>query len=548
MSNPEFSVRPDRVGRSLTHLCGGALALCLLMVIGLLALLAYQGLRYFWPGAIAEIDLKDGRKVIGEVVERVPVRDASGERSKNQFELRIKSGNRDLTGRDFEWVREDTITSLKGSPDLMLFEREEWGNFYGKLLEIRRGKDVLAQGSKAAFPLLREILESKESQRKRIEALDKGERDDVNYAIRKLEWERRDLERQTPEKSPKAMARMAEIEQERSALFGRADAISRRMGELRTELLAEVAIVQAADGQTKEISIGTLVRAIMPNGMSTWERLKLYFARAFEFVADDPRESNTEGGIFPAIFGTVLMVLLMAIFVVPLGVLAALYLREYAKQGPVVRIVRIAVNNLAGTPSIVFGVFGLGFFVHLCGGTIDSIFYPERLPEPTFGTGGVLWAALTLSLLTVPVVIVATEEGLAAVPRIVREGSLALGATKWETIRRVVLPASTPAILTGMILAMGRAAGEVAPLMIVGMVKLADLPIDHHPPYLHLDGKFMHLGFHIYDVGLQSPNIEATKPIVSATAFLLIAVVTTLNLFAISVRNRLRKKYAQSGV
>jgi len=295
--------------------------------------------------------------------------------------------------------------------------------------------------------------------------------------------------------------------------------------------------------------VGNVVRAVRPNLLGPAGRARLYLARAWEFVSADPRESNTEGGIFPAIFGTVMMVFLMSIAVAPLGVLAALYLREYARQGPLVRMVRIAVNNLAGVPSIVFGVFGLGFFVYLVGGTLDRLFYPEALPTPTFGTGGILWASLTLALLTVPVVIVATEEGLAAVPRIVREGSLALGATKFETTWKVVVPAAAPGILTGLILAMARAAGEVAPLMIVGMVKLAPaLPIDGRFPWIHLERKFMHLGFHIYDVGFQSPNVEATKPLVFATALLLIAVVTVMNLVAIAVRSHLRRKYSGSAV
>src|SRR6185436_19428542 len=185
-------------------------------------------------------------------------------------------------------------------------------------------------------------------------------------------------------------------------------------------------------------------------------RLRLYLGRLWEFVTGDPRESNTEGGIFPAIFGTVMMVFIMSLMAVPFGVLAALYLPQYARQGPLVRTVRIAVNNLAGVPSIVFGVFGLGFFVYVLGGSIDRLFYAEALPTPTFGTGGILWASLTLALLTVPVVIVAAEEALAAVPRSMREASLAAGATKWQTIQRVVLPAATPGILTGLILAMAR--------------------------------------------------------------------------------------------
>jgi phosphate transport system permease protein len=264
-----------------------------------------------------------------------------------------------------------------------------------------------------------------------------------------------------------------------------------------------------------------------------------------EFVLGEPREANTEGGIFPAIFGTVLMVIIMSIVVTPFGVVAAVYLHEYAKQGLLNRIIRIAVNNLAGVPSIVYGVFGLGFFVYFVGGNIDQWLFPEALPTPTLGTPGLLWSSLTLALLTVPVVIVATEEGLARVPQAIREGSLALGATKAETLWRTVMPMATPAMMTGLILAIARAAGEVAPLMLVGVVKLApSLPLDGNFPFLHLDRKFMHLGFHIYDVGFQSPNVEAARPLVYATTLLLVLIIVSLNLFAIRIRNRLRESYS----
>ena len=243
------------------------------------------------------------------------------------------------------------------------------------------------------------------------------------------------------------------------------------------------------------------------------------------------------------------MVMIMSALATPLGVLAAFYLREYARQGTMVSIVRIAVNNLAGVPSIVFGVFGVGFFIYFIGGTIDQLFFPEALPTPTFGTGGILWASLTMALLTVPVVIVSTEEGLAAVPKGTREASLALGATKFETSWRVVIPAVMPSILTGLILAMARAAGEVAPLMITGVVKLApSLPVDGLWPFIHLERKFMHLGFHIYDVGFQSPNVDAARPMVFATTLLLILMVILLNIAAIYLRNRLRKKLSASAV
>jgi phosphate transport system permease protein len=228
----------------------------------------------------------------------------------------------------------------------------------------------------------------------------------------------------------------------------------------------------------------------------------------------------------------------------PFGVIAAIYLREYAKEGPMVRVVRIAVNNLAGVPSIVYGIFGLGFFVYGVGGVIDEWFFPELLPTPTYGTGGILWASLTLALLTVPVVIVATEEALSSIPKGMREGSLALGSTKWQTVKNVLLPMASPGILTGFILSMSRAAGEVAPLMITGVVKLApSMPIDGTAPFVHLERKFMHLGFHIYDVGFQSPNVEAARPMVFVTTVVLLLLVILLNITAIVVRNRMRKRY-----
>jgi phosphate transport system permease protein len=273
-------------------------------------------------------------------------------------------------------------------------------------------------------------------------------------------------------------------------------------------------------------------------------RLSIYFSRWWEFLTDVPRDNNNEGGVFPAIFGTVVMTLVMSLLVVPFGVLAALYLREYAKPGLLVSIVRIAVNNLAGVPSIVFGVFGLGFFCYIVGASIDDLFFRARLPNPTLGKGGILWSSLTLALLTLPVVIVATEEALAAVPGSMREGSYACGATKWQTIQRIVLPRAMPGIMTGMILAIARGAGEVAPLMLVGAVKLApELAVDGTFPFLHPERSFMHLGFHIYDLGFQSPNSEAAKPMVFTTTLLLIAIIVLLNIAAITVRDRLRRRF-----
>ena len=542
--------RRELLGVSLTALCGGALALNMVLILGLLGVIGYQGGKFFWQKELPEFTLVDGGRILAEVhaTETIPADLSAGGAGAGGERLQLRLGNRDLTGGDFRWVDAAAIARRELPRDAVLLERLEWGNFYGRMVELRHGPELLAQGSEAVWKAFPALHAAKLAERREIAKLEKGAIGEVNLAIEKLRLDARRLELAAPAADIRAR-RQAEIDQALARRQAEYETLSTALFAQRERLSAETVVMEAADGTRKEIPVGAIVRAIRPNEMGVFAKLGLYASRVREFVADEPRESNTEGGIFPAIFGTVMMVFLMSFAVVPLGVLAALYLREYAKQGTLVRTVRIAVNNLAGVPSIVFGVFGLGFFVYTLGGNIDRLFFPEALPTPTFGTGGILWGALTLALLTVPVVIVATEEGLAAVPQIVRAGSLALGATKWETTWKVVLPAAAPGILTGVILAMARAAGEVAPLMIVGMVKLAPtLPIDGTFPFVHFERKFMHLGFHIYDVGFQSPNVDATKPLVFATALLLILVVTAMNLVAISIRNRLRRKYAGSAV
>jgi len=538
--------RVDWMGDGLTALCGGALGLNLLLVAALLSVLIYNGVGYFWPRPVTRLELAGGAVVLGEILDREPIFETL-DAGVPAMRIRIKVGNRDLGSADFRWIDERDIVSRSLPPQAVVLERVEWGNFYGTMVELRHGAEVLSTGPEevwASFRLLRERKLDELAVARRLERKEIGA---VNHEMERLRLERKRLEGTPP--SAETSDALRAIEDEQVRLESRFEALSQRLFDLREDLVAETLIVEAADGTRAEIPVVEVVRAVRPNVLDTAQASGVYVSRVWEFLSGEPRESNTEGGIFPAIFGTVMMVFIMSFAVAPLGVLAALYLREYAKQGPVVRMVRIAVNNLAGVPSIVFGVFGLGFFVYLIGGSIDQVFYPEALPTPTYGTGGILWGSLTLALLTVPVVIVATEEGLAAVPRVVREGSLALGATKFETVWRVVVPAAAPGILTGLILAMARAAGEVAPLMIVGMVKLApSLPIDGYFPFVHFERKFMHLGFHIYDVGFQSPNVEATKPLVFATALLLVVVVTVMNLVAIAVRNRLRAKYASSAV
>ncbi|GHY17482.1 phosphate ABC transporter, permease protein [Vibrio cholerae] len=324
--------------------------------------------------------------------------------------------------------------------------------------------------------------------------------------------------------------------------------VQTELDALRAPLEKQFLYLVDMQGETVSVPLSEILDFWYPNDMNFSQKLAEWGKQAWRFLSESPRESNSEGGVFPAIFGTVFLVIIMSIIVMPLGVIAAIYLHEYAQEGAFTRMIRVAVINLAGVPSIVYGVFGLGFFVYTIGASVDNLFYAERLPTPTFGTPGLLWSALTLAVLTLPVVIVATEEGLSRIPISVRHGSLALGATQFETIWRIVLPMASPAIITGLILAIARAAGEVAPLMLVGAVKLASsLPVDGEFPFIHLERKFMHLGFHIYDIGFQTNNIEAARPLVYATSFLLVTVIVALNLTAISIRNNLREKYRTLG-
>ncbi len=526
-------------GEPFIWLTGGALALALLLVAGLVALILASGLGIFWPRDVVRVTLADGTVMTGQQVEREAVPGKPG-----QYRIKLKVANRDLYGADFQWVEEARIVRREYSPDVVVVERTEWGLLIGTIKEVRDGGRAVAVGPAQGLDELRKRLPETARLRKEVRRIEKGDIGAINFAQEKVRLGLKRLELKGVSGGPDVDAlqsRMAELQ----ARYRKQEA---RLAELRSRQIASV-VVTADDGKEKDLPLAQVLNVYAPNAMGVLAKSGHYAAGVWGFVSDDPREANTEGGVFPAIFGTVMMVMIMSLLVTPLGVLAAFYLREYARQGTFVSAVRIAVNNLAGVPSIVFGVFGVGFFIYFVGGTIDRWFYAEALPTPTFGTGGILWASLTLALLTVPVVIVATEEGLAAIPGGMREASLALGATKLETTLRVVLPAVMPSILTGLILAMARAAGEVAPLMITGVVKLAPaLPLDSFWPFIHLDRKFMHLGFHIYDVGFQSPNVDAARPMVFTTTLLLLLIVVLLNLFAIGLRNRLRRKYAMAAV
>tara|TARA_Y100000385_G_scaffold137353_1_gene142727 strand:+ start:11188 stop:12885 length:1698 start_codon:yes stop_codon:yes gene_type:complete len=549
-------------GTPFVWLNAGAVAISILMVAGVLGVLVVKGMANFWPADVLHADYQppaeNGQiivsKILGESVDSeavlgsqiissgIPVSNAQ------DFYTRqlIKRGNRDVSGADFAWVLSDFIYGASYPQKVVTIERREWGNFYGFLMDLFED-DIGLIGSGEAMSSQADLWYEFTNRIERavriqddIDKIEKEGIDEVNYDLERL----RLLERKFEIDNELDSVKIRGLADERARLNRVYSGLQEELSDLYLEVGRDRAVFLTADGVEKSIQLSDVVRAYRANSLNIFEKLLIYFSKISEFLTDDPREANTEGGIFPAIFGTVMMVLLMSVFVTPFGVVAAVYLREYAKQGTVTNIIRVAVNNLAGVPSIVYGVFGLGFFIYIVGGGIDQFFYSEALPAPTFGTPGLLWASLTLALLTVPVVIVSTEEGLARIPRSVREGSLALGATKFETLWRVVLPMASPAMMTGLILAVARAAGEVAPLMLVGVVKLApSLPVDGNYPYLHLDQQFMHLGFHIYDVGFQSPNIEAARPLVFATALLLVIVIAVLNVSAVSIRNRLREKF-----
>lgn len=549
-------------GEPMVWLTGGALGLALAMICGLLLLVLARGLPTFWPTPVVVVTTDDGSRFAGEVAlsesysPAAEVLDAlSGPASARARSLMqvdggrvprrmLRTGNYELTGTHFRWVSAFEVANEEQPPWMLVLERQEWGRFFGtpKALEFDgRRTEGDPQAIWAAFDDSHAAARGIWNERRRIEIEEIGRIAKLHEDARLVQ---REAELRHGSQSPQALLARAEAEQVRQRADAELTEANARVEELKALNSGRRLILLTADGKESTMALDQIVRAFPANRLTWSEKVGVYASRVREFLLDQPRESNSEGGVFPAIFGTVLMTLIMSILVVPFGVLAALYLREYARPGLMVSAVRIAINNLAGVPSIVFGVFGLGFFCYIIGGNIDEVFFSAALPSPTYGKGGLLWASLTLALLTLPVVIVPTEEALAAVPRSMREGSFACGATKWQTIRRIVLPRAMPGIMTGMILALARGAGEVAPLMLVGAVKVApELPIDGGFPFLHPERSFMHLGFHIYDLGFQSQNSEAAKPMVYTTTLLLIALVVCLNMIAIWIRARLRRRF-----
>ncbi|QPI44301.1 MULTISPECIES: phosphate ABC transporter permease PstA [Pectobacterium] len=538
-----------RSGRPWVWLTASSISISLLAMLAIIVLLAGQGMRYLWPQPVWLLTLQPEqgvqRALMGEIyaeqtlspqqLEQADLTSAAGDAETRYL---IKIGQREIHGQSFRSLLSRDIVRFDKPTDILVLKRTNNGTAYGYLAGMLEGEQPLVATDLPAT--LQHRVEQVQGLLAKAQAIRMGEMAKINqqFEVLRLEEKKR---QQTRTLDNQALAR---LQAERIELQRRFDELSRQLTALNLDINRDTVQLRDANGSIHLIPLRDIEQAWYPNAMDLWAKVRHWGNQAKYMLARYSPDSNSAGHLFPAIFGTVLMVVLMSIVVMPLGVIAAVYLHEYAGKNSLTRWVRIAVVNLAGVPSIVYGVFGLGFFVYLIGGTLDQLFYSEALPNPTFGTPGLLWASLTLALLTLPVVIVATEEGLSRIPMLVRHGSLALGATKAETLWHVVLPMAVPAMMTGLILAVARAAGETAPLMLVGVVKSVPvLPVDDIFPYLHLERKFMHLGFQIYDLAFQSPDVEAARPLVYITALLLVLIVVGLNLAAIGIRHVLREKY-----
>jgi len=531
-------------------LTAASVTVSLLALIGILLLLAGQGMRYFWPSPVYQFELEQPAAgpvtVIGELYQQQTISRRQllesgvtppGDAQRYTRYL-IKVGNRESEGQDFRTLLASDVRRQTAPRDLLVLERNSSGTAYGYLAGLLEDGQPLTG---------RDLAQALQQRLPQIAALSRQAHDIQFRAMARIneQFAALSLREKRLLRDDRLDARaQASIKAERLELQRQYRLLAEKLSGLNRDRQRDALLLRDMHGQLHTIALSQVRDAWYPNAMSVGQKVTHWGDQVRKFLMDSPREANTEGGVFPAIVGTVLMVILMSMVVMPFGVIAAVYLHEYAGNNLLTRLIRIAVVNLAGVPSIVYGVFGLGFFVYLIGGTLDQLFYPESLPNPTFGTPGVLWAALTLALLTLPVVIVATEEGLSRIPATLRQGSLALGASRAETLWHIVLPMAAPAMMTGLILAVARAAGETAPLMLVGVVKSVPvLPVDDIFPYLHLERKFMHLGFQIYDMAFQSPSVEAARPLVFATAFLLVVIVIGLNLAAMGIRHSLRERY-----
>ena len=496
-----------------------ALALVAFSLLGVLFVVVSNGLAFFWPKAIQTINYQQANGTSATVFGYVSGERASGS-APGRVWLHLDSYGR-ARNQTQVVVNKEQVLSQQLEPGVARIDLHD-GRFI-----LSRPQYLKAAGEQVQLTELQQLRSATEVLVQQKVALVEGELLRIN----------KDIARLKSQGSSEQSSAMISLLQRYASVREDIAALDKALANYEILLLS-------AAGEQQEIQLQHIRQVFYPNDMTLWQKLTVFVDNLFLFLSEDTRDANQSGGVFPAIFGTVLMVLLMAVFVSPLGIMAAIYLTEYAPNNTVVSIIRLAVSNLAAVPSVVYGVFGLGFFVYQIGGSLDELFYADALPNPTFGTPGLLWASLTMALLTLPVVIVATEEGLRRVPESLRHSSYALGATRYETIRRIVLPVASSSLMTGIILAVARAAGEVAPMLMVGAVRYAPvLPVDDQWPFLHLDRQFMHLGVLIYDGAFQGQATPQGAGMMFASCLLLLTVVLILNFIAIMVRNRLQNKY-----
>ncbi len=518
---------------------GGSLALAFIMILGLFGLIIFRGAIHFWPQPLVLVTQQDNTAFLGEI--------SRGKKDVHDHILRLfRIGDYELSQTNqYKWLDDDKIADMHPPFWATVVERLDGGRFHGMPVRVFYQERVVADGPEAASEMFEEKHPMIQRKIDETASFDKYDRGKLQHQLRtaRLAIVQAGLQHGKTSTFYEEAIRQEQVIANRVAI--QISALDNKVHQLRSEYVGWSYEFKSPSGELYRIPMESIVQLWQPNRLSFFGKINVYVMRWSHFLSADPREANSAGGVFPAIWGTVALTLLMTLIVAPLGVVAALYLSEYASRSWMTATMRIAINNLAGVPSIVYGAFGLGFFCYGLGVSIDELFFMPALladGQPTYGTGGLLWASLTLALLTLPVVIISTEEAIAAVPNSMRNGSYACGATKWQTIRRIVLPRALPGILTGIILAMARAAGEVAPLMLVGVKKLAlDLPIDRTFPYIHPEREFMHLPFMIYDIGFQGSNSQGSEAIVFTIIFLLVAIIAALNLTAIMIRSRMTR-------
>lgn len=505
----------------ITSATAAVAAFLVLVLVALSFFIFIRGGNFFWPQNIHTIVYKKQDETLQTHFVRLDAKTMRVDEELLHF--RYSSPEQLFDGQ--LTLNESNIISSEAAPSVAVVSLKNGGSVIAKVTSITD-----FQGKRVGIEQFAKVTEQIDEYLQTINFVRQGELADIHRGLAAMD--KRGVDEDAP-----ARVKLAK------RYYQLQDVIE----NVERKLDGYVLSVEFADNTSYPIFMQNVSEFYYPNEMNVGEKFLFALSAFGSFISDAPKLNNTSGGVFPALFGTIVMVLLMTILVTPFGVLAAVYLYEYAPQNKTTALIRISVNNLAGVPSIVYGVFGLGFFVFVVGESIDNILFGDDLNSTTFGAPGIFWASLTMAILTLPVVIVATEEGLRRVPQSLRDGSYALGATQAETIFKMILPIASPGIMTGVILAIARGAGEVAPLMLVGAVKFAPaLPVDTEFPFVHLQRQFMHLGVLIYDGAFHSQNIGNGSSFIFACCLLLLLIVLTLNLIAIFIRNRLRKQYAQN--